>query len=98
MFGPNALFFELPTGPLISPPSWIGKNGAIQSKLKKQPIIFRKIFSCGDQYLKYIIESTKELQADLIEIALLETLILCRKGVKQYFDEQKVKVSEHIYF
>lgn len=32
--------------------------------------------------LKQIINDTKVLQADLVEISLMETLILCRKGTK----------------
>lgn len=35
---------------------------------------------CNDSTLKVIISDTKKLNADLIEVALLETLILCRKG------------------
>ena len=35
---------------------------------------------CNDTNLKLIINDTKDLKADLIELSLLETLILCRKG------------------
>lgn len=35
---------------------------------------------CHDPTLKYIINDTKLLKADLIELSLMETLILCRKG------------------
>ncbi|XP_055605206.1 retinoic acid receptor RXR-gamma-like [Uranotaenia lowii] len=34
---------------------------------------------CSDEILKNIVYNTKSLQVDLIEIALMETLILCRK-------------------
>lgn len=39
-------------------------------------------FRCNDNNLLYIIKDTKHLNADLIELSLLETLILCRKGKK----------------
>lgn len=35
---------------------------------------------CNDSTLKSLIENTRTLNADLIELSLLETLILCRKG------------------
>lgn len=35
---------------------------------------------CNEPALKTIIDETKKLKADLIEVSLLETLILCRKG------------------
>ncbi|XP_055605210.1 retinoic acid receptor RXR-gamma [Uranotaenia lowii] len=35
---------------------------------------------CSDEILKNIVYNTKSLQVDLIEIALMETLILCRKA------------------
>lgn len=37
-------------------------------------------FSCNDPKLKWQIDNTKKLKADLIELSLLETLILCRPG------------------
>lgn len=33
-----------------------------------------------DPTLKQVIRDTKTLQADLLELSLLETLVLCRKG------------------
>ncbi|XP_038122253.1 retinoic acid receptor RXR-gamma [Culex quinquefasciatus] len=35
---------------------------------------------CADEQLRAIVRWTKALQVDLIEISLLETMILCRKG------------------
>lgn len=35
---------------------------------------------CDDKNLKYAIDSIKVLNADLIELSILETLILCRRG------------------
>lgn len=37
---------------------------------------------CNEPALKAIIDETKKLKADLIEVSLLETLILCRKGTQ----------------
>lgn len=37
---------------------------------------------CNEPALKTIIDETKKLKADLIEVSLLETLILCRKGTQ----------------
>ncbi|XP_055633674.1 nuclear receptor subfamily 2 group F member 5 [Toxorhynchites rutilus septentrionalis] len=34
---------------------------------------------CAGEYLRTVVQRTKELQVDLIEISLLETIILCRK-------------------
>ncbi|EAT40966.2 AAEL007350-PA, partial [Aedes aegypti] len=35
---------------------------------------------CADEQLRTIVQHTKELQVDLIELSLLETMILCRKA------------------
>lgn len=46
--------------------------------------------------LKQIINDTKTLQANLLEISLLETLILCRKG--NLFTKQKnVYLLKHLF-
>lgn len=38
------------------------------------------IEKCNDSALKSLIDETRTLNADLIELSLLETMILCRKG------------------
>lgn len=45
---------------------------------------------CDDSNLKYAIDSMKALKADLIELSLLETLILFRKGFIHF---SQIKVS-----
>lgn len=40
---------------------------------------------CNDAMLKHVINDTKTLQADLLEVSLMETLILCRKGTLRNF-------------
>lgn len=39
------------------------------------------IEQCNDRCLQTLINDTRTLNADLIEVSLLETLILCRKGL-----------------
>lgn len=53
------------------------------NKLNNNFISSTFFFFCryNDPMLKQVINDTKTLQADLLEISLLETLILCRKGM-----------------
>lgn len=44
--------------------------------------LFEKINRYNDPMIKQVINDTKAIQADLLEISLLETLILCRKGMQ----------------
>lgn len=83
MFGRNALCCEHRTGPSTSPQSsnsmylrFIMNAHWGQITLMLQFAINR----CNEPALKTIVDETKKLKADLIEVSLLETLILCRKG------------------
>lgn len=51
---------------------------------------------CNEPALKTILDETKKLKADLIEVSLLETLILCRKGTQYWFDMQFLVPYRHI--
>lgn len=42
------------------------------------------IEKCNDSALKTLIDEIRVLNADLIELSLLETLILCRKGLRSF--------------
>lgn len=54
------------------------RNSLVTELQRHNAISF--VTRCNEPALKTIIDETKKLKADLIEVSLLETLILCRKG------------------
>lgn len=81
-FGLNVLYYEHLIGPSTSAQLL---NSKLHKELPSHNYIWRihfqySISRCNDLRLKEILNETKTLRIDLLEMSLLETLILCRNG------------------